>query len=79
MPKVTPPPKGLRQEAVPVSGHTVRARGEKFAEHTDQATLFYNSLTDVEKYAGFLRWRSELTMSQDADGRHLDVRIRQMY
>ncbi|KAF8325754.1 uncharacterized protein EI90DRAFT_3146600 [Cantharellus anzutake] len=29
--------------------HKTRARGPKFAEHWDQATLFYNSLSTVEK------------------------------
>jgi len=48
-PQVTEPPQGLRQEAVAVHGKTVRARGEKFAEHTAQAQMFYNSLTEVEQ------------------------------
>ena len=32
-----------------IEGTKVRARGEKFFDHYSQATLFYNSQTDVEK------------------------------
>ena len=33
----------------PIEEHKVRGKPEKFAEHYNQATLFWNSQTDVEK------------------------------
>jgi catalase len=42
----------------PVEGDKVRGKPEKFAEHYAQATLFYDSQTDVEKahVVGGFRW-----------------------
>jgi len=40
---------GYTHAPTPVSGVKIRARGPKFAEHFNQARLFYNSLTQWEK------------------------------
>jgi catalase len=49
-----------------VEEHKVRGKPEKFAEHYNQATLFWNSQTDVEKAHIILGFRFELTKVQTA-------------
>ncbi|MEY4642460.1 MAG: Catalase [Pseudomonadota bacterium] len=44
--------------------HKVRGKPEKFAEHYNQATLFWNSQTDVEKQHIIRAFRFELTKVQ---------------
>jgi catalase len=44
--------------------HKVRGKPEKFAEHYNQATLFWNSQTDVEKMHIIRAYRFELTRVQ---------------
>ena len=44
-----PEEEGLHFPPYKIEGERVRARGEKFDEVYDQAELFYNSLSDVEK------------------------------
>jgi len=48
----------------PVAGDKVRGNGEKFAEHYNQATLFWNSQTPVEKLHIIRGFRFELTKVQ---------------
>ena len=48
----------------PVEEHKVRGKPEKFAEHYNQATLFWNSQTDVEKRHIIGAYRFELTKVQ---------------
>jgi catalase len=47
-----------------VEEHKVRGKPERFAEHYNQATLFYNSQTDVEKQHIVRAYRFELTKVQ---------------
>ncbi len=46
--------------------HKVRGKPEKFAEHYNQATLFWNSQSDVEKQHIIRAFRFELTKVQTA-------------
>ena len=48
----------------PVEEHKVRGKPEKFAEHYQQATLFWNSQSDVEKQHIIRAFRFELTKVQ---------------
>jgi catalase len=48
----------------PVADDKVRGKPEKFAEHYNQATLFYNSQSDVEKQHIIRAYRFELTRVQ---------------
>jgi catalase len=48
----------------PVAGDKVRGKPEKFAEHYNQATLFWNSQSDVEKQHIIRAYRFELTRVQ---------------
>jgi catalase len=48
----------------PVEGDKVRGKPEKFAEHYNQATLFWNSQSDVEKQHIIRAYRFELTRVQ---------------
>jgi catalase len=48
----------------PVEEHKVRGKPERFAEHYNQATLFYNSQSDVEKQHIIRAYRFELTKVQ---------------
>ncbi len=48
----------------PIADDKVRGSGEKFAEHYNQATLFYNSQTPVEKAHIARAFRFELTRVQ---------------
>jgi catalase len=48
----------------PVEEHKVRGKPEKFAEHYNQATLFWNSQSDVEKMHIIRAYRFELTKVQ---------------
>jgi catalase len=48
----------------PVAEAKVRGKPEKFAEHYNQATLFWNSQTDVEKAHIVKAYRFELTKVQ---------------
>lgn len=48
----------------PVEEHKVRGKPEKFAEHYGQATLFWNSQTDIEKTHIVKAYRFELTKVQ---------------
>ena len=50
----------------PVDEHKVRGKPEKFAEHYNQATLFWNSQSDVEKQHIIRAFRFELTKVQVA-------------
>jgi len=47
-----------------VEEHKVRGKPEKFAEHYNQATLFYNSQTEIEKQHIIRAYRFELTKVQ---------------
>jgi len=47
-----------------VEEHKVRGKPEKFAEHYNQATLFWNSQSDVEKLHIIRAYRFELTKVQ---------------
>jgi catalase len=47
-----------------VEGHSVRGKPEKFAEHYNQATLFYDSQSEVEKAHIAKAFRFELTKVQ---------------
>ena len=51
----------------PIEEHKVRGKPEKFAEHYNQATLFWNSQSDVEKAAHHARL--PLRAHQGADRR----------
>ena len=48
----------------PAEEHKVRGKPEKFAEHYQQATLFWNSQSDVEKQHIIRAFRFELTKVQ---------------
>ena len=48
----------------PIEEHKVRGKPEKFAEHYNQATLFWNSQSDVEKAHIIHAFRFELTKVQ---------------
>ena len=48
----------------PVEHHKVRGKPEKFAEHYNQATLFWDSQSDVEKQHIVRAYRFELTKVQ---------------
>jgi catalase len=48
----------------PVEDDKVRGKPEKFAEHYNQATLFWNSQTDIEKQHIIRAFRFELTKVQ---------------
>jgi catalase len=57
--------KGFVSFPQPVDGEKLRGKPEKFADHYTQATLFYNSQTDVEKahiVGGFRFELSKLTV-----------------
>jgi catalase len=56
--------KGFMSFPQPVEEHKVRGKPEKFAEHYNQATLFFNSQTDVEKMHIVRAFRFELTKVQ---------------
>jgi catalase len=56
--------KGFMSFPQPVEEHKVRAKPEKFAEHYNQATLFWESQTDVEKLHIIRAYRFELTKVQ---------------
>ncbi|MGZ5226944.1 MAG: catalase, partial [Burkholderiales bacterium] len=56
--------KGFMSFPEPVEEHKVRGKPEKFAEHYNQATLFWNSQTDVEKAHIIRAFRFELTKVQ---------------
>ncbi|HYH43542.1 MAG TPA: catalase, partial [Burkholderiales bacterium] len=55
---------GFRSFPEPMEEHKVRGKPERFAEHYNQATLFYNSQTDVEKLHIIRAFRFELTKVQ---------------
>ena len=55
---------GFRSFPEPVEDHKVRGKPERFAEHYNQATLFWNSQTDVEKTHIIKAFRFELTKVQ---------------
>jgi len=57
-------PKGFTSFAQPVEEDKVRGKPQKFAEHYNQATLFWNSQTDVEKQHIIKAFRFELTRVQ---------------
>jgi catalase len=57
-------PKGFLSFPQPVEGDKVRGKPEKFAEHYNQATLFWNSQSDVEKQHIIRAYRFELTRVQ---------------
>jgi catalase len=56
--------KGFMSFPEPVEEHKVRGKPEKFAEHYNQATLFWKSQTDVEKAHIIRAFRFELTKVQ---------------
>jgi catalase len=56
--------KGFISFPQPVEEHKVRGKPEKFAEHYHQATLFWESQTDVEKMHIIRAYRFELTKVQ---------------
>ena len=56
--------KGFMSFAQPTEEHKVRGKPEKFAEHYNQATLFWNSQTEVEKQHIIRAFRFELTKVQ---------------
>ncbi|HKU44663.1 MAG TPA: catalase [Polyangiales bacterium] len=55
---------GFRSFPEPVEEHKVRGKPERFAEHYNQATLFYESQSDVEKEHIIRAFRFELTKVQ---------------
>jgi len=55
---------GFMSFAEPVEESKVRGKPERFAEHYNQATLFWNSQTDVEKAHIIRAFRFELTKVQ---------------
>ena len=59
-------PSGFMSFPQPVAEDKVRGKPEKFAEHYAQATLFWNSQTDVEKQHIIRAYRFELTKVQTA-------------
>ena len=50
--------------AARAGGHKVRGKAERFADHYTQATLFWNSQTDVEKAHIVSAFRFELSQVQ---------------
>jgi len=56
--------RGFTSFPEPVEGDKVRGRPERFAEHYSQATLFWNSQTDVERAHIRRAFRFELTRVQ---------------
>src|SRR5687767_1008215 len=56
--------KGFMSFPQQVKEHKVRGKPEKFAEHYDQATLFWNSQSDIEKQHIIRAFRFELTKVQ---------------
>jgi catalase len=56
--------KGFRSFPEPVEESKVRGKPERFAEHYNQARLFYNSQTDIEKMHIIRAYRFELTKVQ---------------
>jgi catalase len=56
--------KGFMSFPQPVEEHKVRGKPEKFAEHYNQATLFWNSQSAVEKQHIINAFRFELTKVQ---------------
>jgi catalase len=56
--------KGFMSFPQPMEEHKVRGKPEKFAEHYDQATLFWNSQSDIEKQHIIRAFRFELTKVQ---------------
>ena len=56
--------KGFMSFPEPTEEHKVRGKAEKFAEHYNQATLFWNSQSDVEKNHIVGAFRFELTKVQ---------------
>jgi catalase len=56
--------RGYTSFAQPVRDDKVRGKPEKFAEHYNQATLFWNSQTDIEKAHIIRAFRFELTRVQ---------------
>ncbi len=57
---------GFRSFPQPVEEDKVRGKPEKFAEHYAQATLFWNSQSDVERQHIIRAYRFELTKVQTA-------------
>jgi catalase len=55
---------GFRSFPEPVEESKVRGKPERFAEHYNQAKLFYNSQTDIEKQHIIKAFRFELTKVQ---------------
>lgn len=55
---------GFRSFPQPVEDDKVRGKPEKFAEHYNQATLFWNSQSDAEKQHVIRAFRFELTKVQ---------------
>ncbi|HEX7811226.1 MAG TPA: catalase [Burkholderiales bacterium] len=56
--------KGFMSFPQPTEEHKVRGKPEKFAEHYNQATLFWNSQSDIEKQHIIRAFRFELTKVQ---------------
>lgn len=56
--------RGFTSFPQPIEGDKVRGKPEKFAEHYNQATLFWNSQSDVEKQHIIRAYRFELTRVQ---------------
>jgi catalase len=56
--------KGFMSFPQPVEEHKVRGKPEKFADHYTQATLFYESQSDIEKAHIIRAYRFELTRVQ---------------
>ncbi len=59
-------PAGFMSFPQPTDEHKVRGKPEKFAEHYNQATLFWNSQSAVEKQHIIRAFRFELTKVQTA-------------
>jgi catalase len=55
---------GFQSFPEPIAEHKVRGKPEKFAEHYNQATLFWNSQSNVEKMHIVRAYRFELTKVQ---------------
>jgi catalase len=62
--------KGFMSFPQPTEEHKLRGKPEKFAEHYNQATLFWNSQTDIEKQHIIKAFRFELTKVQTVAVRH---------
>ncbi|HEY4369035.1 MAG TPA: catalase [Steroidobacteraceae bacterium] len=56
--------KGFMSFPQPTEEHKVRGKPEKFAEHYNQATLFWNSQSDIERQHIIRAYRFELTKVQ---------------